>query len=151
MILQRLLNEGRLRPHQTSAREIADLFQVVERDLTDASLRELSPDRRFATANNAALQLAIIALHAAGYRAAGMGHHWAILQALPEIMGPEAQGRADYLEHCRTKRNVTEYDRAGAVSEIEVEEILREARTFRADLLDWLRGHHPGLMPKGLK
>jgi len=148
MILQRLLTEGRLRPHQTSAKEIADLFQVVERDLTDASLQELSPDRRFATAYNAALQLATIALHAVGYRAAGTGHHWAILQALPEIVGPEAQGRADYLDHCRTKRNVTEYDQAGQISDAEVEEILAEVRSFRDDLLSWLRSHHRTLLPK---
>ena len=70
-----------------------------------------------------------------------MGHHWAILQALPEIMGPGAQGRADYLDHCRTKRNVTEYDRAGQISDAEVQ-------SFRDDLLSWLGSHHPALLPE---
>ena len=36
MSLASLLAEGRLRAHTTSAREVADLMRVVERDLADA-------------------------------------------------------------------------------------------------------------------
>lgn len=127
---------------------MADLLQVVDRDLADASITRLSTDRRFATAYNAALQLATIALHAAGYRAAGSGHHWVTLSVLPEIMGPEAKDRADHLDHCRSKRNVTDYDRAGEISQREAAEISAEARAFRKDLLAWLKRNHPGLLPR---
>lgn len=85
MTLRDLLAEGRFRPHKTSQKEVADLLQVVNRDLVDAAVTQLSADRRFAIAYNAALQLATIALHAAGYRAVGSAHHWVTFQVLPEI------------------------------------------------------------------
>lgn len=52
-----------------------DLLRVADRDLADAEIPQLSSDRRFATAYNAALQMATIALYAAGFRACGAGHH----------------------------------------------------------------------------
>lgn len=146
MRLKKLLAEAQLRKHKTSPRETEELRAVVERDLEDANQPGLSLDRRFATAYNAALQLATIALHAAGYRTTGHGHHWATLHVLPEIIGSKAQRRADYLDACRTKRNVADYDRAGEISEGEVAEILDEVRKFRSDLLGWLRTHHPDLL-----
>lgn len=149
MTLKNLLAEGRIRPHRSSAKEVADLLRVADRDLADAEIPQLSSDRRFATAYNAALQMAIIALYAAGFRAFGGGHHWATFQALPDIMGAQAQSRADYLDSCRSKRNVTDYDRVGEISQREVEEVLAEARAFREDLLDWLKKNHPALWPTG--
>ena len=38
MSYERLLREGRIRPHRTNRQEIASLFRVVERDLADASM-----------------------------------------------------------------------------------------------------------------
>lgn len=139
------LADGRIRPHKTSAKEVADLLRVVERDLADAGIAQLSADRRFATAYNAALQLATIALYAAGYRSTGTAHHWVTFHVLPDIMEPGARARADYLDSCRSKRNVTDYDRAGEISNREVDEILVEARTFRKELLAWLKKKHPTL------
>ncbi len=147
MTLKDLLADGRIRPHKTSAKEIADLLRVVNRDLADADVAQLSIDRRFVTAYNAALQLATIALHAAGYRTAATGHHWATFHVLPEIIGPQSQARTDYLDSCRSKRNVTDYDRAGEISEKELSEILAEVRRFRVDLVAWLRKNHPSLLP----
>ena len=71
----RLLREGRIRPHRTNPAEIADLFAVVERDLTDAAIEALSSDRRLATSYNAALQAATAMMYAEGYRTTGVGHH----------------------------------------------------------------------------
>lgn len=147
MSLPEWRNEGRLRRHKTSASEVTELLRVVDRDLGDAEIRQLSADRRFATAYNAALELATIALCAAGYRASSAGHHWVTLRALPEIMGPQAQERADYFDACRSKRNLADYDRAGIISDVEADEILREARAFKADLIDWLSANHPHLVP----
>jgi hypothetical protein len=65
--LKKLINEGRLQQHSTNKNEIQNLFKLVDRDLKDAKIKQLSTDRRFATAYNAALQLATIVLHAAGY------------------------------------------------------------------------------------
>lgn len=148
MSLKKLLAEGQLRKHRSSPKEIEELLHVVERDLEDANQTRLSLDRRFATAYNAVLQLAT-ALHAAGYRTAGQGHHWATFHVLPKIMGSKARKRADYLDACRTKRNVADYDRAGEISEVEVAEILDEARNFHRELLVWLRIHYSNLLPGG--
>jgi len=110
-------------------------------------LAQLSADRRFAIAYNAALTLATIVLHASGYRAVGLGAHWSTIQALPEIMGSPAQARADYLDACRTRRNLADYSRAGVTSDAEAAELLEEAKAFRADAVAWLGAHHPSLLP----
>ncbi len=54
--------------HRGSPEEIADLLAVVDRDLEDAALDRLSSDWRLGISYNAALQLAILALAAEGYR-----------------------------------------------------------------------------------
>jgi len=46
------------------------LFGVADRDLRDCQVRGLSADWRLNIAYNAALQIATVALAAAGYRAA---------------------------------------------------------------------------------
>lgn len=56
MSLEQWANNGWLRPHQTSAREIQDLLAIVKRDLADAQ-GEISADWRFGIAYNAALKL----------------------------------------------------------------------------------------------
>jgi len=144
-ILNRLLAEGRLRKHRTSAREIADLFGVVERNLADASVEAVSADRRFAIAYEAALELATITLYCNGYETYGPGHHFTTFQALKETMGDAGEGYADYFEMCRGKRQVTSYDRAGEISETEVESVLREVKAFKEEVLAWLTKHHPRL------
>lgn len=146
MSLKRWLHEGRLRPHRSTAREVEELLRLVERDLADAQVSGLSPDRRFVTAYNAALQLATIALRASGHRASGTGHHWTTIQVLPEIMGESERPRADYLDSCRRKRNIEDYDVAGRVSESEVHEIIEEILLFRDDVVRWLKKNHPGLL-----
>jgi len=102
-----LLTEGRLREHRTSAREIADLVGLVERNLADASVRAVSADRRFTIAYEAALHLATISLYCNGYRTYSTGHHFTTFQALKETMGNGGRGYAEYFEMCRGKRIVT--------------------------------------------
>ena len=147
MSLQSLLAEGKLRPHRTSAKEIAELLQMVDRDLADTAFPQISADRRYATTYNAALALATIMLRASGYRSTGVGHHWTTIQSLPEIAGPQAQARADYLDNCRTRRNLADYSRAGVIAGTEAEELLAEAEAFRRDVLEWLRVNYASLLP----
>lgn len=71
MSLKKWQSEGKLRPHKTSKEEITNLLKIVERDIKDASIPELSPDRRFAIAYNAILQLATIPLYCKGFRSKG--------------------------------------------------------------------------------
>ena len=62
---------------------------------------------------------------------------------LAELMGPECQDLADYFDQCRGKRNLSDYDRAGEISEKEAVELLKEAK---ASVLEWLKKQHPKLM-----
>jgi uncharacterized protein (UPF0332 family) len=144
-ILKRLLAEGKLRRHRTSAREIADLLGVVDRDLADAHVQEVSADRRFAIAYEAALQLATITVYASGYETQGPGHHGNTFQALKETMGATGQNYADYFDVCRSKRSTASYDRAGEISETEVASLTRKVETFKGDVLSWLRKNHADL------
>jgi hypothetical protein len=58
-------------------------------------------------------------------------------------MGAEFAELAAYFDSCRTKRNLSAYDRTGGTSETEVEEILREMASFREKILAWLKAYHP--------
>lgn len=143
MSLEDLYNQGRLKKHKTSAKEIKDLLQVIDRDLKDAEIKGLSADRRFAIAYNAALQLATITLYCRGYRPFGLGHHFTVFQAMKESMGDDYADLADYFDACRVKRNVTDYDRAGGISEVEADELLKEASQFREIIVNWLKSYYP--------
>jgi thymidylate synthase ThyX len=55
MNLKQLLNQGKLRLHKTSKKEISNLLRIIKRDIKDAKVEGLSSDRKFATAYNAVL------------------------------------------------------------------------------------------------
>lgn len=138
----------RLRELPTSASEIADLLRVVERDLGDARIEALSADRRFATAYNAALQLATIVLRAQGLQTRGVSHHHTTIILLPEFLGDDLVDTSNYLDACRAKRNTVEYDGAGIATDDEVRELIRETEQLESVVVDWLEREHPGLIKK---
>jgi len=67
MSLQSWLENGWLRRHKTSSKEIADLLKIIDRDLKDAE-GGISADWRFGIAYNAALKLCLILVYAEGFR-----------------------------------------------------------------------------------
>jgi hypothetical protein len=137
---------GWLREHETSSTEISGIMALVERDLSDAGREEISTDWRFNIAYNAGLQLATAVLYASGYRAGkGESKHYRTIQALPLIMGPEFVPVKDYLDNCRRKRNVSEYDTAGTVSEKEADELLKTTQKLKDQVEKWLEENHPEL------
>jgi hypothetical protein len=147
MNLEAWKESGWLREHETTAKEISGIMALVERDLTDASREEISTDWRFNIAYNAGLQLATVVLYASGYRA-GMGEskHYRTIQALPLIMGTEFLPMKDYLDNCRRKRNITEYDTAGTVSEKEANQLPVTAQGLKDQVENWLEKTHPELI-----
>ncbi|WP_139800820.1 hypothetical protein [Geothermobacter hydrogeniphilus] len=120
-------------------------MMIVDRDLRDARAG-VSDDWRFGIAYNAALKLCTILLHAEGYRPERTLQHYRTIQALPLILGDSRKADADYLDACRAKRNIVEYDRIGAVSADEANELIGFAEEFREDVLTWLRRHHSDLV-----
>jgi uncharacterized protein (UPF0332 family) len=146
MSLKKYVDDERICPHTASKKEIEHLFKIVDRDLSDASSPSISADRRHATAYNASLQLATIVLHASGYRAKSkIGHHWVTLILIPELMGKNKALQARYFNTCREKRNITDYDFAGHITEKEVSELIKEVKQFKTEVEEWLKKHHPSL------
>ncbi len=135
---------GWLRPHKISKEEIANLLEIVERDLKDASAKGLSDDWKFGIAYNAALKLCTILLHSSGYRPEKNLAHYRALQSLPLILGDKYKSDADYLDTCRKKRNETEYEFAGNVSEDEVIELLDFCKELKSAVLTWLKKNGKG-------
>lgn len=115
---------GWLRPHQTNRKQVADLLEIVERDLAEARTARLSSDWQFGIAYNAALKLCTILIYAAGYRPERNLAHYRTLQALPLILGNPRKADADYLDSCRSKQNTVEYDLAGRTSPEEASELM---------------------------
>ena len=146
MNFKKWLAEERLRTHRTSKEEIQGLLEIAKRDLNDASVQDLSTDRRFLIAYEGALTMATIPLYCAGYETYGRGHHWMTFRILPDVMGEIYSDLADYFDQCRTKRNVGTYDRGGQISESEVDELIAEVKSFYEDVIDWLKRNHTNLI-----
>lgn len=125
MSLINWVNNGWLRPHKTSREEISNLLGIVNRDINDANQKDISADWRFGIAYNAALKLCTILVYAAGYRPEKLLAHYRTLQALPLILGKEKEDDADYLDTCRTKRNIVEYDYVGSITESDANELIK--------------------------
>jgi hypothetical protein len=131
--------------HEPSAQEIAELLGIADRDLRDCEQTRLSADWRLAIAYNAALQTATAALAASGYRAAREMQHFRVVQSLAFTLGAETTLIAQ-LDQFRKKRNISDYERAGAVSEKEAGEMATLAKGLRQRVEAWLRAKHPELM-----
>jgi hypothetical protein len=146
MSLEVWIKNGWLREHRTSPQEVTGILDLIERDLTDASRAEISTDWRFNIAYNAGLQLATLVLYVAGYRTGrGESKHYRVIQAFPLVLGQEFVATRDYLENCRRKRNVSEYDTAGTISVKEADDLLRAVRELKAKIEHWLLKNHTDL------
>jgi uncharacterized protein (UPF0332 family) len=147
MTWRQLLDANRVRAHTTSKRELDDLRTVIERDLNDAGISGLSADRSFATAYNAALQTAKMAIACAGYRVVGQGHHQVSFEATELTIGVRVSALVAYFELCRRKRNTLDYDVANVVSNTEASELLRKAQEFKQEVETWIAANHSSLVP----
>jgi len=145
MSLQDWLSNGWLIEHKTSPQEIADILNIADRDLKDCKTTELSSDWKFNIGYNAALQCAIAALAAAGYRPSRESHHYRAIQSLNLTMGiyPNLIVQLDMF---RKKRNISEYDRAGGTSDQEVSEMINLAEKLRDEVKSWIKQNYPDFL-----
>ncbi len=145
MSLKDWARNGWLAEHKTSHQEIADLLRVADRDLADCQAKGLSPDWHLNIAYNAALQSATAALAASGYRSAREAHHYRVIQSLAITIGVD-KGLIQRMDQFRKKRNISDYERAGLVSEREAEEMETLARDLRKKVAEWFKTNHPHLV-----
>ncbi len=144
MNLNDWLNNGWLKPHQTSKEEIRNLIKIIERDLSDAKITDISNDWRFAIAYNAALQICTIALYCSGYKVSrSQSEHYRTILSLSLTLGEEYTAIRDYLNACRAKRNVSDYDMIGTISNTEVKELLEVASRLFDQIKIWIAGNCP--------
>jgi uncharacterized protein (UPF0332 family) len=145
MTLSQWAENGWLRQHKTSPKEIDNLLHIVDRDLSDAK-GEISADSRFGIAYNAALKLCTILLYAEGYKPEKNLGHYRSIQALPLIFGESRKKDAAYLDACRSRRNTLEYDYIGGVTEGDLEELIDFVEEFKSEVLNWLKEFHSNLL-----
>ena len=145
--LDDLLAGGRLKRHSPSPSETGDLLALAARQLVDAATKGLSPDGCFAAAYSAAITLATVVVRASAYRVAdGPGHHRLTIALLPVLLGDGQRRGATYLDACRRKRNVAQYDRADTISPDESRALRAAARELQDEVLVWLAEVHPELL-----
>ncbi|KMY66210.1 hypothetical protein AAU61_17090 [Desulfocarbo indianensis] len=145
MSLPNWLGNGWLTEHNTSPGEIGDLLAIADRDLDQALTPGLSPDWRLNIAYNAALQAAVAALAAAGYRSSRANKHYRVIQSLVHTIGME-DDLILVFDHFRKKRNISDYERAGTVSEQEADEMYSLAKDIRSRVETWLKNGYPELL-----
>ena len=110
MTWTKLLASKEAQRHKTSKKELDNRRALIARDLADSAIAGLSADRKFATAYNAALQAANMAIACAGYRIVSkVGHHRLSLESTKLVLGKPAHKYVDYFETCRRKRNTIDY------------------------------------------
>jgi len=146
MSWKKLLQDNKVHRHTTSRQELTDIRRLVARDLVDAAIPSLSEDRRFATAYNAALQTAKIAIACAGYRIASVpGHHRLTFEGAKLAIGRPAEHLADYFDACRRKRNEIDYTGATVATSTEADELLLHATSFLDLVESWIDSNHPSM------
>jgi len=145
MSFQDWLDNRWLVEHKTGKNEISDLLGVIDRDLKDCEIKELSADRRLSTAYNAALQVAITALAACGYRTSRESHHYRAIQSL-ELTLKVSSKIITKFESFQKKRNICDYDKAGSISDYEADQMHYLALELKEKLLKWLKDNHPELI-----
>ena len=137
MSLKSWADKGRIQKVAFSEKSLKDLLQLVERDLKDSKIDALSPDRRFATAYGAAMNLANYVIRREGYRvAAKAGHHKITFEIAGTLLGQKATQFIKYFDLCRRKRNKVDYDRTDVVSETQVDELIKAVEKFKELILE---------------
>ena len=147
MSLKDWQNNGWLSAYKVGSEEILNLLAVADRDLRECRTEGLGADWRLNIAYNSALQAARAALAASGYRTVGESHHYRVIQSLAHTIKLEPKA-VNKLDAFRKKRNTSDYDMAGTVSDREAEEMIELAIKLREDVEIWLYAQHPELMGK---
>lgn len=142
MTLQNLLGIS-LEAIEPDRAQVTRLLAAAERNLTDARLVGLSNENRFDAAYKAIMQLAMLALHANGFRplTSRPGHHQTAIQTLSQTIGLPV-GRMIVLDALRKQRNLSDYS-GDVVPMSAVDERFDSAAALMADVKAWLVTNKP--------
>ncbi len=140
--LEQWLRNGWLREHQTNPAEVAALVGVADRDLASCRTAGLHTDWQFTIAYNAALRLATVALAIRGYKAERGNHHYRVIGTLPYTLRLD-DSSVTLFDLFRKKRNISDYEQAGTLSERDAQDMRRIAENLRKRLAEWICQEHP--------
>lgn len=138
MSIEIFKSRGVLVEQRSSKEEIEELLKIVDRDMLDSKVSQVSYDWQFGIAYNAALKLATILVRYSGYRVKGQGHHMNTIALIPSFLGKETQDYSDYLDACRRKRNTVEYDCVAGATEQDVIELQEFVLEFKEKVLKFI-------------
>lgn len=143
MSLQNLLKIGQLKEHPLDAAEVQRLLAAAGRNLADARITQISPETRFDAAYKSAMQAALAALMAHGYRPDmnRPGHHMTVLQGLTLTIGL-TPARVTVLDTLRRKRNLSDYT-GDEIDDSSAEHCIAEAERLLEDVVAWLKVNRP--------
>lgn len=130
MILEELLRAKKLVEYKATKNQIKDLFVLIQRDIKDSEIVQLSLDRKFISLYSAGYLLAIIILYVNGYRTRGEAHHHTAFEVAKHFL-PKESDVIEYFDRCRVLRNKTEYDRSGIISKSEIVTLRRKVGYFK--------------------
>ena len=147
MTLQAWRESGLIDAHRATPQEVSDLLAVVETDLRDAAIPELSPERRLGCYYRAILTAARAALRASGYRASEStgSRHYYVIQSLRYTVGLSPSAVLQ-IEAIQKKCNTADYVRIGELSGELVTEAKALAEQVTQSIRDWLAERHPELL-----
>ena len=127
--------------------EVIGMWAKAVRSFRSSSLPELDRDASFTLAYQAALQLAMALVRAAGYRARGEAHHHHTFVAVAALGLGEMSESARDLNVVRQRRHSAIYDWEGATSDHDLATIRASTlRLFAAGRV-WLASARPALTP----
>ena len=151
MSLLNWLHRGYLVEHEATVAEVRNLLGVVDRELADAGVEELSDEGRFTHAYDAALLLCKLALHASGFelQKGNKGHHSHWINSLEFALGKEQKETLIHLSKSSHLRHTSLYNQTGVVQKQDADDLLEMANKLRKDVLVWLQSQHPSLVPPG--
>lgn len=80
-----------------------------------------------------------VALYCSGYKVArGQSEHLRTILSLAMTFGINFEEISDYLNSCRSKRNISDYNKTGTISTNEVLEITETAEELIAEVKNWV-------------
>lgn len=126
--------------------QLGKLLAAAQRNIDDSQLAGLSAENRFDAAYKAIMQLAMVALHANGFRTLSSkpGHHQTAIQTLTLTVGlPQPQ--VILLDALRKQRNLSDYS-GDLVPDATVAACVDSAQALMTHVKTWLSANRPQLL-----
>lgn len=128
-----------VREHAAGIEELRGLAAVVERNLKDADVEDLSLDARVNLLYQACRTLCDMALRGSGFRASPGRHHEYLLRSLTLTLGQDWQATVAILNAARATRARNDYESVGAGTLANLTELREVVITLRPAVVAFLR------------